>query len=79
MRPLPTILAFGSGLSLTVRDAPGLRDALLRYKDWDVAGHVYAVKREGSPSVVVEQAGQIDEIAARLVVGADGRTSLTRK
>jgi len=40
-----------------------LRDALLRYKDWDVAGHVYAVKREGSPSVVVDQAGQIDEIA----------------
>jgi 2-polyprenyl-6-methoxyphenol hydroxylase-like FAD-dependent oxidoreductase len=37
------------------------------------------VKREGSPSVVVEQGGQIEEIAARLVVGADGRTSLTRK
>jgi 2-polyprenyl-6-methoxyphenol hydroxylase-like FAD-dependent oxidoreductase len=37
------------------------------------------VKRERSPSVVVEQGGHIDEIAARLVVGADGRTSLTRK
>jgi 2-polyprenyl-6-methoxyphenol hydroxylase-like FAD-dependent oxidoreductase len=37
------------------------------------------VKREGSPSVMVQQAGHIDEIAARLVVGADGRTSLTRK
>ncbi len=40
---------------------------------------VRGVKRGASPSVVVEQSGQIDEIAARLVVGADGRTSLTRK
>ena len=37
------------------------------------------VKRDGNPIVVVEQDGRIDEIAARLVVGADGRTSLTRK
>jgi len=37
------------------------------------------VRRERSPIVVVEQGGHIDEIAARLVVGADGRTSLTRK
>jgi 2-polyprenyl-6-methoxyphenol hydroxylase-like FAD-dependent oxidoreductase len=37
------------------------------------------VKRGETPSVVFEQAGQVDEIAARLVIGADGRTSLVRK
>lgn len=33
---------WGQGLSLTLRDARGLRDALLARDDWDAAGHAYA-------------------------------------
>jgi hypothetical protein len=33
-------------LSLTVRDVRVLRDALLSYEDWDVAGHAYAAERD---------------------------------
>lgn len=40
---------------------------------------VREVKQEGLPTVVVEGNGQVEEIQARLVVGADGRTSATRK
>ncbi len=36
------------------------------------------VKNNGVPTVVAEIAGQTSEIRARLVVGADGRNSLTR-
>jgi len=37
---------YGQGLSLTVRDVRVLRDALLSYEDWDVAGHAYAAERD---------------------------------
>lgn len=37
---------YGQGLSLTVRDVRILRDALLRYEDWDKAGHEYATERD---------------------------------
>lgn len=37
------------------------------------------IKREGFPTVIVEQDGHVDEVQARLVVGADGRSSLVRK
>jgi 2-polyprenyl-6-methoxyphenol hydroxylase-like FAD-dependent oxidoreductase len=37
---------YGQGLSLTVRDVRVLRDALLRYEDWDTAGHAYAAERD---------------------------------
>lgn len=37
---------FGQGLSLTVRDVRVLRDALLSYQDWDMAGHAYATERD---------------------------------
>ncbi len=37
------------------------------------------IKRNGFPTVVVEQNGGLEEIRARLVVGADGRGSLARK
>ncbi len=37
------------------------------------------VKRDGSPTIVVEQDGRSEEYQARLVVGADGRGSLVRK
>lgn len=40
---------------------------------------VREVKPGAVPTVVVEQDGRIEEIPARLVVGADGRTSLVRK
>lgn len=40
---------------------------------------VREVKCEGLPTVVVEREGRVEEIQARLVVGADGRTSTTRK
>lgn len=33
---------WGQGLSLTLRDARALRDALLATEDWDAAGHAYA-------------------------------------
>lgn len=33
---------WGQGLSLTLRDARVLRDALLAEHDWDAAGHAYA-------------------------------------
>jgi 2-polyprenyl-6-methoxyphenol hydroxylase-like FAD-dependent oxidoreductase len=37
------------------------------------------VKRNGAPTVTVEQDGRSEEYQARLVVGADGRGSLVRK
>jgi 2-polyprenyl-6-methoxyphenol hydroxylase-like FAD-dependent oxidoreductase len=37
---------FGQGLSLTVRDVRMLRDALLSYQDWDMAGRAYATERD---------------------------------
>jgi len=37
------------------------------------------VKREGTPTVVVEQEGRVEEVQARLVVGVDGRGSMVRK
>jgi 2-polyprenyl-6-methoxyphenol hydroxylase-like FAD-dependent oxidoreductase len=37
------------------------------------------LKWEGCPTVVVEQDGRMEEIQARLVIGADGRGSLVRK
>lgn len=40
---------------------------------------VREVKREGVPTVVVERDGRVEELQARVVVGADGRTSTTRK
>ncbi len=37
---------WGQGLSLTVRDARVLRDALLSHKNWDEAGHAYAAEHD---------------------------------
>jgi 2-polyprenyl-6-methoxyphenol hydroxylase-like FAD-dependent oxidoreductase len=37
---------WGQGLSLTLRDARGLRDARLAGDDWDAAGHAYAEKHD---------------------------------
>ncbi len=37
------------------------------------------IKRDGLPTVLVEQDGHSEEVQARLVVGADGRTSMVRK
>jgi len=37
------------------------------------------VKPGGVPTVVVEQEGRVEEIRARLIVGADGRGSVVRK
>jgi 2-polyprenyl-6-methoxyphenol hydroxylase-like FAD-dependent oxidoreductase len=37
---------WGQGLSLTLRDARVLRDALLADEDWDQAGHAYAVEHD---------------------------------
>jgi menaquinone-9 beta-reductase len=37
------------------------------------------VRPGDKPTVIVEQAGQVDEIHARLIVGADGRGSVVRK
>jgi 2-polyprenyl-6-methoxyphenol hydroxylase-like FAD-dependent oxidoreductase len=37
---------YGQGLSLTVRDVRVLRDALMSYQDWEVAGHTYAAERD---------------------------------
>src|SRR5262245_20430147 len=39
---------------------------------------VREVKPGALPAVVVEREGQVEEIQARLVVGADGRASLVR-
>ena len=38
--------SFGQGMSLTLRDARVLRDALLAGTDWDVAGHRYAEQHD---------------------------------
>jgi 2-polyprenyl-6-methoxyphenol hydroxylase-like FAD-dependent oxidoreductase len=38
--------SWGQGLSLTVRDARVLRDALLASDDWDAAGHAYASEHD---------------------------------
>ena len=40
---------------------------------------VRAVRSGASPTVTIEHEGQMTELQARLVVAADGRTSLTRK
>jgi menaquinone-9 beta-reductase len=37
---------WGQGLSLTLRDARTLRDALLAHEDWDAAGHAYAAAHD---------------------------------
>lgn len=37
---------WGQGLSLTLRDARVLRDALLANEDWDAAGHAYAASHD---------------------------------
>ena len=39
--------SFGQGMSLSLRDARTLRDALLANSDWDVAGHHYAERHDG--------------------------------
>jgi len=38
--------AWGQGLSLALRGARTLRDALLRNEDWDIAGHDYAREQD---------------------------------
>jgi 2-polyprenyl-6-methoxyphenol hydroxylase-like FAD-dependent oxidoreductase len=38
--------SFGQGMSLTLRDARVLRDALLNHSDWDTAGHFYAEQHD---------------------------------
>ena len=38
--------SWGQGLSLTLRDARVLRDALLSTSDWDAAGHSYATQHD---------------------------------
>jgi 2-polyprenyl-6-methoxyphenol hydroxylase-like FAD-dependent oxidoreductase len=38
--------AFGSGLSLTVRDVRTLRDHLMNHENWDTAGHAYAEEHD---------------------------------
>lgn len=40
---------------------------------------VREIKSGGAPTVVVEQAGHVEELQARLIVGADGRGSAVRK
>jgi menaquinone-9 beta-reductase len=40
---------------------------------------VREVRRDGFPTVSVEQGGPVEEVQARLVVGADGRGSMVRK
>jgi 2-polyprenyl-6-methoxyphenol hydroxylase-like FAD-dependent oxidoreductase len=38
--------SFGQGMSLTLRDARVLRDAVLKHSDWDQAGHFYAEQHD---------------------------------
>jgi len=38
--------SFGQGMSLTLRDARELRDALVSDSDWDRAGHCYAERHD---------------------------------
>ena len=38
--------SYGQGMSLTLRDARVLRDALLKHSDWDTAGHLYAEQHD---------------------------------
>lgn len=44
--------SWGQGLSLTLRDARVLRDALLANDDWDAAGHSYAAEHDRYFNVV---------------------------
>lgn len=44
--------SWGQGLAFTLRDARLLRDALLAYDDWDVAGHAYASEHDRCFNVV---------------------------
>jgi 2-polyprenyl-6-methoxyphenol hydroxylase-like FAD-dependent oxidoreductase len=38
--------SFGQGMGTALRDARGLRDALMRNPDWDEAGHAYALEHD---------------------------------
>jgi 2-polyprenyl-6-methoxyphenol hydroxylase-like FAD-dependent oxidoreductase len=44
--------SWGQGLSLTLRDARELRDALSASDDWDAAGHAYAKAHDGYYNVI---------------------------
>jgi menaquinone-9 beta-reductase len=44
--------SWGQGLSLTVRDARALRDALAANDDWDAAGHAYATEHDSGFNLI---------------------------
>jgi 2-polyprenyl-6-methoxyphenol hydroxylase-like FAD-dependent oxidoreductase len=52
----------GQGLSLSLRDARVLRDALLDDSDWDAAGHAYAVEHDRYFSVISTYIGWVRDL-----------------
>jgi 2-polyprenyl-6-methoxyphenol hydroxylase-like FAD-dependent oxidoreductase len=55
---------WGQGLSITMRDARELRDALLATEDWDAAGHAYA----GAANWCFEQIRLVEEWMTRIMM-----------
>ena len=54
--------SYGQGQSLTVRDVRVLRDQLLAHRDWDTAGHAYAVEHDRYHGAVHELCGWVYKI-----------------
>ncbi|MBI5289965.1 MAG: FAD-dependent monooxygenase [Chloroflexi bacterium] len=65
--------SWGQGLSLTLRDARVLRDALLANDDWDVAGHGYASEHDRYFGVVRTVEGWLTELFYDVGPAADER------
>lgn len=65
--------SWGQGLSLTLRDARALRDALLTHDDWNTAGHAYAEAHDRSYAVVHDVTVALKEMFMRPGDVADAR------
>jgi 2-polyprenyl-6-methoxyphenol hydroxylase-like FAD-dependent oxidoreductase len=64
---------WGQGMSLTLRDARVLRDALLADDDWDRAGHAYAAEHDRYYAIVRRADGWYADLFMELGPVADER------
>jgi 2-polyprenyl-6-methoxyphenol hydroxylase-like FAD-dependent oxidoreductase len=65
--------SFGCGLSLTVRDAGVLRDALVSQENWEAAGHAYAEEHDRYYGILHKVTGWFGEIFLAVGSEADAR------
>jgi 2-polyprenyl-6-methoxyphenol hydroxylase-like FAD-dependent oxidoreductase len=65
--------SWGQGLSLTMRDARVLRDALVANDDWDAAGHAYATEHDRYFAIEHTTENWLSEFFYETGSGADQR------